>query len=172
MRIFGVETWDDEGQLTSFYTIRKDGAEESETDAFFLKFDQDPKYGAAARSLATFLLEIMGDLEGAKKAYFRFEGAADGLPPEPRAVKQIALDFDGFPLRLYCMRLTEGLVILMNGGIKSSQSARESPDLRQKFDDANAFAKAIDKALRDKAIAVDHTGRKLLCNDDEIVVYY
>lgn len=171
MRIFGIEIWDDEGQLTTFYTIRKDGAESSETDEFFMRYEGDTTQVENARLLATFILEVIGDHEGAKKEHFRFEGAVDGLPPEPRHAKRLSFDVVGFPLRLYCMRLTHGLVILMNGGVKTGRTAQESGDLKTKFDEANAFAKAIDRALKEKIIVIDASGRKLLWNDDEMIIH-
>lgn len=170
MRSFGVEKWDDEGREVTYYTIRKDGAAETETDKFFLRFEHDPQYRASVQHLATFILDAMGDHLGAREEYFRFENAASALPPQPFAVRNLDFEFSNFPLRLYCLRLSCKLVILMNGGIKTSQAVQDSKDLSMKFNEANAFAKAIEKALRANEIWIGADGRTLESDDDEIFI--
>ena len=170
MRSFGVERWDDEGREVTYYTIRKDGAAETETDKFFLRFEHDPQYREAVQHLAAFILDAMGDHLGAREEYFRFENAASALPPPPFAVRNLEFEFSNFPLRLYCMRLSSRSVILMNGGIKTSQSVQDSKDLSMKFSEANAFAKGIEKALRAGEIWIGDDGRSLDSDDDEIFI--
>jgi hypothetical protein len=170
MRTFGVEIWDDEGREVTFYTIRKDGARETETDKFFLKFEHAPQYKESLQELTAFILDAMGDHLGAREEFFRFENAASAFPPPPWAVRNLSFDFQGYPLRLYCMRLSSKLVILMNGGVKTSQAAQESKDLSMKLIEANAFAKAIARALNEKVIWIDRTGRILESDEDEIIV--
>jgi hypothetical protein len=60
---------------------------------------------------------------------------------------EIGLNYPGFPLRLYCLRLSEKVVVLFNGGIKSAQTAQDSKDLRMKFFEAQTFAKRILEAI-------------------------
>ncbi len=170
MRTFGVEKWDDEGREVTYYTVRKDGAQETETDKFFLKFEHDPHYRSSVQELAAFILDAMGDNLGAKEEFFRFENSASALPPPPRSVRNLSFNFEGYPLRLYCMRLSNKLVILMNGGIKSSQAAQDSKDLSMKLIEANAFAKAIDKALWQKNLWIGVNGRTLESDDEEILI--
>jgi hypothetical protein len=171
MHIF-VEIWDDEGKEVTFYTIRKEGAEETETDKFFVRFEKDLRYRAHLQELAAFILDAMGDHLGAREEYFRFENAASALPPSPRAVRNLSFDFEGFPLRLYCMRLSSRLVILMNGGLKTSQAAQDSKDLSMKLIEANKFAKAIEAAFKDGTIWIGIGGRMLESDEEEIVLYY
>jgi hypothetical protein len=170
MHTFVVEKWDDEGREVTFYTVRKDGAKETETDKFFLKFEHDPQYRSSVQELATFILDAMGDHLGAREEFFRFENSASALPPPPRSVRNLSFNFEGFPLRLYCMRLSNRLVVLMNGGVKSSQAAQDSKDLSMKLIEANSFAKAIDKALWEKSLWIGASGRTLECDDEEIFI--
>ncbi len=170
MRTFGVEKWDDERREVTFYTIRKNEAKETETDKFFYKIEKDPRYRPHLQELAAFILDAIGDHLGAREEFFRFENAAAALPPSPHTVRNLNYDFAGFPLRLYCMRLGHRLVVLMNGGVKTSQSAQDSKDLSLKLIEANAFAKAIDRALKEEYIWVDRTGRNLECEEDDILI--
>lgn len=75
-------------------------------------------------------------------------------------------------LRLYCMRLSGGIVILFNGGVKESLAAQDSPDLSMKFHDAQHFAKKIEEYLREKDIVLD-TRNNIITSPygDEIVIY-
>jgi hypothetical protein len=172
MRTFGIEIWDDEGKLTTFYTIRKPHQADTETDKFFLKFENDAKYRADAQALVTFILQSIGDELGAREEFFRHEGAAVGLPPPPSIVRRLALDLGEFSLRLYCLRITKNLVILMGGGIKSSQSAQDSPDLKKPFAEANTFAKAIDRALKEGDLRIHPSGRSFVCDHDQIEIEF
>jgi hypothetical protein len=171
MRNFELEIWDDEGRRTTFYTVKKEGTADSETDAFFLRFESDPKFREAALMLLQLILESIGNEHGAHEAFFRFEGAAVGLPP-PRNVglRRVELDFTGFPLRLYCLRIAHGLVVLMGGGIKTSQKAQDSPDLKRPLAEAVAFVKAIDLAIKERYIQLHPNGRGFLCDDETIVI--
>ena len=59
------------------------------------------------------------------------------------------------PLRLYCYRISEQLVVLFNGGLKSSQDAQDSKDLSMKFHDANQYTKGIIQALNEGMILIE-----------------
>lgn len=76
MHSFVLEVWDNEGRKSSLYTIRKDGADETETDRFFLRFENDPHHAESAQQIVSFLLEVIADEQGAKEHFFRFEGQA------------------------------------------------------------------------------------------------
>ena len=56
---------------------------------------------------------------GALKVFFRFENAAQAIPPcGTYKVEDIYINYANFPLRLYCLRISETLVVLFNGGEK------------------------------------------------------
>lgn len=170
MPTFVLEVWDDEGCKATLYTIRKFGAEDSETDKFFLRFENDPAYKENAQQLVSFILSVICDAQGAREHFFRFETQASALPPKPSQVRGLAFDFEEFPLRLYCLRISDELVVLMNGGIKTSSKAQDSPDIRARFSEANRFAKAIDRALKEKSIWIGANGRTFESDDDELIL--
>jgi hypothetical protein len=111
--------------------------------------------------LAKFLEKVIGDKMGALEDFFRFENSAHGLPPAGNFhVGEIALRFQSFPLRLYCLRISERLVILFNGGEKTSRTA-QGGKTSMHFHDANRFAKRIMEALQEGELHIMAGGRVL-----------
>ena len=170
MNTFALEVWDDEGACTTFYTVRKQKSEETEIDDFFTKYENDPNVRAEFDELITFIYEI-GDTYGARSRFFRFENSAHALPPKGRDNQCLFLEF---PLRLYCLRITDEIVILMNRGIKTSQNAQDSPQLKQQFEEANKFARGIDQAIKCKDLKISPCGKYLTCDEglDRLELYF
>ncbi len=171
-----LEIWDDEGSKCTFYTVRWDDAKENETDKFFNKYDSIPDYKQSVQELLSFVLDSIGEDHGAIDALFnRYENEVVGLPNKGKAqVGEIVFLYPNFPLRLYALRINnrKDLVVLFNGGLKTTQTNQESKDLNFKWIEACQFAKRIDEALRDKEISIDTKNRKILSayNDDEILL--
>ena len=117
----------------------------------------------------------MGERKGARWHYFsRHENEASALPPKNRyEVDGIEIDFFENPLRLYCVRINDYLVILFNGGLKSARTAQESADLSRKFREAQQFARRIWNAVQEGMILLDETSRRFTTFDgttDEIIL--
>ena len=81
MNTFALEIFDDQGQVCTFYTVRWEDATLSETDKFFQKFRYDEQLKNSLQELASFLQVVIGDEYGALEYFFRFENAAQALPP-------------------------------------------------------------------------------------------
>lgn len=159
MNIFDLKLWDDEGRKCTFYTVRQEGAELSETDKFFKKYYAINTYKEATQELLSFVLDSIGEDHGAIDILFnRFENEVVGLPNKGRVnVGEVVFLFPNFPLRLYALRINNrhDLVVLFNGGIKSSQTNQGSRDLSLKWREACQYAKRIDEALRNREIFID-----------------
>lgn len=173
MNTFELEIWDDEGGKVTFYTVRWQGAGISETDKFFDKYEQTHKQ--AVQELVSLILDSIGNDHGAVDAFFnRPEDNVTGLPPHGKiTVDEIKFHYPQFPLRLYALRIynREDLVVLFNGGLKSSQSNRDSTDLNLKFIEAKAFGKRIEEALYDQTIIIDEESRALRWfNGSDVIV--
>lgn len=126
MNIFALEKFDDQGSRCTFYTVRLEEAYLSETDNFFQKFRKDEQLKSFLQELAKFLEIVIGDEKGALEAFFRPERMAQALPPKgEHLVDEIIISFLNFPLRLYCLRISDSLVVLFNGGEKTAESAQE-----------------------------------------------
>lgn len=154
MNIFALEIWDDESRFVTFYTVRWENDPDSETDKFYAKFKNDPTYRPALEELNALIFDVIGDREGASEVFFkRHENKATALPPVK--VKTLCLEYPNFPLRLYCYRVSESIVILFNGGPKTSGTAQTGERLSLYFQAAQNFAARIMDAWKHGEIQID-----------------
>lgn len=127
-------------ERVAYYTLQVEGREQSETDSFFTRFEQEELLARDLNLLVAWIQEI-GQRRGAKARYFRFENAASALPPPARIMAELGNDYCQF--RLYCIRLSDEVVILANGGRKVSQTVQNSPELMTHFRFANKIAQQL-----------------------------
>lgn len=81
----------------------------------------------------------------AKQYFFKHENAANALPKvSPEIIKA---NLDDFGIRLYCIRLTDNVLILLNGDIKTKQNPMDCDKVRIHFMNAIKIANKLDKAL-------------------------
>lgn len=148
MNSFTVEILDDEGAKCTLYTVRKEDASMSETEKFFTKrtttltgFDRE------FQELTHLLTSIIANEDGALPEYFRDEREAHGLPPKGEwDFDDLNVSFVNFPLRLYCLRVSDEKLILFNGDEKTSWKGQEGKT-RTTFLEAQNFARKIKDAL-------------------------
>lgn len=167
MDTFVLETWYTEGSICTFYTVRwvtDDDDATSETDRFFDTYAV-PEHPLEENALQLFRLitESIGNRYGATNDFFdRIVNRAQELPPKRKPWVEEIQDLGiNFPLRLFCYRVTENLVILFNGGIKESQATQDSKNLSMKFYEAQTFVKKIEDALQSEMIEISHDRRYL-----------
>jgi hypothetical protein len=154
---FELAIWNDETDLVTFYSPKMDGSEHSEMDKFLQRMEAIPDMLIPIQELLELLIETIGNTYGAQDAFFnRFENRVTALPPRGHIkLSELELDYKGFPLRLYCLALTEKVVILFNGGIKDAQTVQESSGtLSMKLYEANEFARRILTAINGGVISV------------------
>lgn len=108
-------------------------------------------------------LKVIGDRYGAQNQYFRNESeTADtaALPPKGKDREPVYIEIDDSGsectvpnnLRLYCMRVSENVVFLFNGDIKTSQKAQDCDNVRPHFRQANKLSALIHKAIVEKEL--------------------
>lgn len=171
MNTFAVKIWYDEASICTFYTVRwvyDDVDTASETDKFFDTYAiSGHTYEESAYQLFRLITESIGNKYGATDDFFdRAENKAQALPPKPKQLVEEIKDLgNNFPLRLYCYRITEKIVVLFNGGIKNAHSAQESENLSMKFYEAQTFVKKIEDALQSGMIEQSVDERYLLSFD-------
>lgn len=172
MNTFAVEIWDDESLHCTFYSVLKEGHEKSETDKFFERFEDHDKYEDSANLLLSLIINDIGGKYGAIDDFFdRNEQKAQALPPKPKnRVKEIKILGINFPLRLYCLRINENIVVLFNGGIKESDTAQNSEDLRFKFYESQSFAEKIIDAIDEGMITIEDSYLKDFTGSTEIIL--
>ena len=110
----------EEHDHVNFYSIHLEEEELSELERFFEKFPEGCAYDDEIVTIIAWLDKI-GE-NGALERYFRPEGKyGDG-------VGVIPIDI-GNKLRLYCLRVSDKILIFGNGGIKDANSWQNSETL-------------------------------------------
>ncbi len=100
-----------EGDNCTIYTLQFLKDMDSEFEKFVAKFRNDAEFSEDFLKIATFIKRIANT--GAHERYFRPEGKmSDSV---------VALPVTSSKLRLYCLRLSDKILVLGNGGIKKSQ---------------------------------------------------
>lgn len=103
----------------TLYTIRFLSEDDTEFEQFFNKFKDDVEFSPDLMRIVGFLGKI-ADF-GALERYFRPEGKMSG--------RVVALPTVQSRLRLYCLRLSDRILILGNGGVKNTKTYEESKEL-------------------------------------------
>jgi len=115
-------------------------------------------------------IEEIGDKYGAKQQFFRREKMASALPPDTQLPLEPYYYEEGKKkgnnLRLYCIPINEHVVILLNGGIKSTRKAQDCPNVSSSFELANRLAKAIAKSLKNNDIEWSDEDLDILYDDN------
>lgn len=125
-----LESRNESYPAVNFYSFLFVGETESEFDKFFNKFDNDPFY-KNDMDLIIEALNTIGE-EGALNVHFRNEGGS---------LK--ALPIETSRLRLYCFKVSEGLIILGNGGVKTTRTYQEEPELDKYVSDLNEVGRHL-----------------------------
>ena len=144
-------------EKVTFYTVRLEGQQYTEFEKFILKHQDNDTVHNEYHDLLS-LIQRLGERIGAKERYFsRHEKKAQALPPEwkslPLGERKLHVKYQ-HNLRLYCMRITDEIVFLFDGGVKSpgAITAQDCKNVRQFFKLANQFAAAIEKSIIEKDI--------------------
>lgn len=100
-----------DGENCTIYTLQFLRDMESEFEKFVSKFRDDAEYSEDFFRIAAFITHIAKT--GALERYFRPEGKMND--------SVVALPVTSSKLRLYCLRLSDRILVLGNGGVKKSQ---------------------------------------------------
>ena len=132
-------------ERTDIYTIRIDEAQDTEFRKFFIMFkDVDDPY------LKDDLERIMAAIEkisqnGALESYFRIEGRInDRVCAIPMLITSRDKSKHG-TLRVYCIRVSDSLLIVGGGGLKVSDKYEDNPMLNSQVE----TLQAIDAELKE-----------------------
>lgn len=111
----------EEHEATNFYSVHLNDEEISELERFFEKFPEGCEYDEDVDTIISWLDRI-GET-GAFERYFRYEGKyGDGVS---------AIPIETSNLRLYCIRLSDKILVFGNGGIKNCATWEESSTLAE-----------------------------------------
>ena len=110
----------EEYEHVNFYSILLEGKELTELEAFFEKFPVGCDYDEEIDVIIAWMDKIAET--GALERYFRPEGRyGDGVGVIPIDV--------GNKVRLYCLRLSDKVLVFGNGGVKDTATWQESEEL-------------------------------------------
>lgn len=104
----------------TIYTLQFENESETEFECFYNKFKDDAVYNPDLMRIVAFINKIA--MDGAFERLFRPEGKMSD--------HVVALPVLTSKLRLYCLRLSDKILILGNGGVKNSRTYNEDDTLR------------------------------------------
>ena len=123
------------------FSICFDGNSESEFEKFLMEFKDNATYN---KDFNAILLALS---KGALERFFRIEGRMNDHVS--------ALSIDSRKLRLYCLRISDQILILGNGGVKLSRTYQEDEKLSGYVMDLQTFDKVLLKAQKNGIITIE-----------------
>lgn len=131
-----------EAKNCTFYTIQFLTENESEFERFYNKFKDDLEFNADLMRIVGFLGRI-ADF-GALERFFRPEGKMSD--------HVVALPVVSSKLRLYCLRLSDKILVLGNGGVKNTRTYNENDELSGYVINLQAFDELIKEGVKNGTI--------------------
>ena len=139
-----LKTIEQNDNVGMFY-ICFDGSEESEFEKFLNEFKDNATYNKDFNVILLALSKIID--KGALERFFRNEGRMRDH------VKALAID--SRKLRLYCLRISDQVLILGNGGVKTTRTYQENEKLSGYVMDLQTFDKVLVKAQKTGKITIE-----------------
>lgn len=136
------------GSLTHYYTVTRQGKKSSQFERFIQLYGNDKSVETEFKEIVYWLKKLSG--QAVYERHFRNERLAVALPP--------SFQIPGYPrnshLRLYGIRVSEHLVVLLGGGIKTpgTKAAQKCPIVAPHFHLAQKVSSALRAALEAKLI--------------------
>lgn len=127
------------------FSICFDGSEESEFEKFLGEFKDNATYNKDFNVILMALAKIID--KGALERFFRNEGRMGDH------VKALAID--SRKLRLYCLRISDQVLILGNGGVKTTRTYQENERLSGYVMDLQTFDRVLAKAQRTGRVTIE-----------------
>ncbi len=127
------------------FSICFDESEESEFEKFLNEFKDNATYNKDFNVILLALSKIID--KGALERFFRNEGRMNDN------VKALAID--SRKLRLYCLRISDQILILGNGGVKTTRTYQEDSKLSGYVMDLQTFDKVLIKAQKSGKVTIE-----------------
>lgn len=130
---------------TSLYSISFETDGTTEFEKFVAEFEMNATYNMDYQRIIAALQAILRF--GALERFFRPEGKIKD--------SVAAIPLEGGKLRLYCLRISEQIVILGNGGIKTTGSYEEDPKLYGYVMDLQRFEKILKEEMEKGYVSIE-----------------
>lgn len=127
------------------FSICFDGSEVSEFEKFLNEFKDNATYNKDFNVILLALSKIID--KGALERFFRNEGRMNDN------VKALAID--SRKLRLYCLRISDQILILGNGGVKNTRTYQEDSKLSGYVMDLQTFDKVLLKVQKSGKVTIE-----------------
>ncbi len=128
----------DSSDKCTLYTIQFLSDDKNEFEKFIAKFRNDAELNPDFQAIMRFLEQIMSN--GALERYFRREGTMND--------SVVALPVLKSKLRLYCLRLTNRILVIGNGDVKNSRTYEEDNTLQGYVIDLQKFERLLKQEIR------------------------
>ena len=126
------------------YSILFDDNQETEFRKFLIKFRDNATLNKDYQAIINALDRIIAN--GAFERYFRVEGKMND--------RVSALAIESKQLRLYCLRISDQILILGNGGVKTTRTYEESKELSGYVMDLQKFDELLKQAQKEGKIHI------------------
>lgn len=128
----------------TLYTIKFLDDSQNEFHKFVMKFREDAEFGKDYEQIAIFLDQIIK--RGALERYFRPEGKIRD--------HVVALPTLSSKLRLYCLRMSDKILIIGNGGVKTTRTYGEDKNLAGYVLTLQKFEELLKQGQRDGTVVI------------------
>lgn len=129
----------------SLYSICFNGSDVSEFEDFLMKFKDNSTLNYDFQRILLALEKIID--RGALERFFRIEGKMND--------RVSALAIDSRKLRLYCLRISDQILIVGNGGVKTTRTYQENEQLSGYVMDLQRFDELLKQAQQNGSITIE-----------------
>ncbi len=134
-----------QSELVSLYSIKFNGENVTEFEKFLQTFKDNAELNVDFQRIVYAVSKILTN--GALERYFRPEGKFnDGV---------CAIPIESGQLRLYCLRMSDQILIVGNGGIKTTRTYNEDPILSGYVLDLQKFERLIESGVRNGSLSIE-----------------
>ena len=146
----------EESEVVSLYSISFAMDRTTEFERFMEKFEQQASYNTDYQKVLYAVSMILR--KGALERFFRPEGTIkDGV---------CAIPIESGSIRLYCLRISDEILILGNGDVKNTATYEENPKLLGYVMDLQKFEALLKKDIDEGIVSVEE--RHLVGVEDKI----
>ena len=149
----------EQSEKVSFYSISFQMDRTTEFERFLSKFEEEAEFNKDYQRILA-ALEIILD-RGALERYFRPEGSInDNL---------CAIPIESGNIRLFCLRISDQILILGNGDKKTTRTYQEDRRLLGYALDLQKFDKLLKKDLEDGVVTIEERTLKYIENNEYLL---
>ena len=149
----------EQSEKVSFYSISFQMDRTTEFERFLSKFEEEAEFNEDYQRILA-ALEIILD-RGALERYFRPEGSInDNL---------CAIPIESGNIRLFCLRISDQILILGNGDKKTRRTYQEDRRLLGYALDLQKFDKLLKKDLEDGVVTIEERTLKYIEDKEDLL---